>query len=398
MDCTKRQRNIEEAYALKLQHRGPEVYFRGLIEISNKCRKNCLYCGIRAGNCAVERYEMSDAQVLQEAQFALDAGYGSIAIQGGERLDSAFIERITGLIYQIRRLQPGGEGKVAPSADPNNLGITLSLGEQSREVYREWMKAGASRYLLRIEASNKELYNKLHPQTHSYERRVQALLDLKSEGYLLGSGIMIGLPFQTYAHLDEDLQFLKNLEVDMVGMGPYIPHKDTPLGQIVEYWKGGAPVEPELVQLAALPRGDFWNFTQEQLLELSIDMVARLRILMPHINIAATTALQVLHPDGREMALLAGANVIMPNLSPADVRSKYAIYQGKASSGTEAAEHLKALEAELSEFGYTINYDKGDYNEHIESTIICCRTVYIAQRDSCRARLCCSAQRQSYSD
>ena len=387
MDCTKRQRNIEEAYALKLQHRGPQVYFRGLIEISNKCRKNCLYCGIRAGNCAVERYEMSDAQVLQEAQFALDAGYGSIAIQGGERLDSAFIERITRLIYQIRRLQPGGAGKVQGAAQHNNLGITLSLGEQSREVYREWMNAGASRYLLRIEASNKELYRKLHPgfrytgravmeeggkeetvgknkdaQTHSYERRVQALLDLKSEGYLLGSGIMIGLPFQTYAHLEEDLQFLKNLEVDMVGMGPYIPHKDTPLGQIVEYWKGGAPVPPELAELAAQPRGDFWNFSQEQLLELSIDMVARLRILMPHINIAATTALQVLHPDGREMALLAGANVIMPNMTETAYRGNYSLYEGKQGVADDAASTRSKLLENLRRLGIPVGWNlKGDW-------------------------------------
>ncbi len=406
MNCTKRQRDYKKAYALKLQHRGPQVFFRGLIEISNRCRKNCLYCGIRAGNCAVERYEMSDAQVLQEAQFALDAGYGSIAIQGGERLDSAFIERITRLIHQIRRLQPGGEGKVASteqgvqSEELNSLGITLSLGEHDREVYREWMKAGASRYLLRIEASNRELYEKLHPgfrytggaaeeseagaekgvgatenvkegtvgkknrdaETHSYERRVQALLDLKSEGYLLGSGIMIGLPFQTYSHLDEDLQFLKNLEVDMVGMGPYIPHKDTPLGQIVEFWKGGAPVAPELEELAALPRGDFWNFTPEQLLELSIDMVARLRILMPHINIAATTALQVLNPDGREMALLAGANVIMPNMTETAYRGNYSLYEGKQGVADDAASTRSKLLENLNKLGIPVGWNlKGDW-------------------------------------
>lgn len=393
----KTQRN--EAYSLKLRHRGPEVFFRGLIEISNRCRKNCLYCGIRAGNCAVERYEMSDAQVLQEAQFALDAGYGSIAIQGGERLDSAFIERITRLIYQIRRLQPGGGGMIAATApgtaaELNNLGITLSLGEQEREVYREWMKAGASRYLLRIEASNKELYEKLHPgfrytggaavgekescaggakeefigkknrdaQTHSYERRVQALHDLKSEGYLLGSGIMIGLPFQTYEHLEEDLQFLKNLEVDMVGMGPYIPHKDTPLGQIVESWKSGVPVAPELAALAALPRGDFWNFTPEQLLDLSIDMVARLRILMPHINIAATTALQVLHPDGREMALLAGANVIMPNMTETAYRGNYSLYEGKQGVADDAASTRSKLLENLNKLGIPVGWNlKGDW-------------------------------------
>ncbi len=393
MDCTKRQR-YKEALALKLKHRGPEVYFRGLIEISNKCRKNCLYCGIRGGNCNVERYEMSDEQVLREAQFALEAGYGSIAIQGGERSDSAFIERITRLVYEIRRMQPGGT-----SGALNELGITLSLGEQEREVYREWKNAGATRYLLRIEASNRELFEKLHPgfrftgedcreaRMHSYDTRVQALHDLKSEGYLLGSGIMIGLPFQTREHLEEDLQFLKNLQVDMVGMGPYIPHKDTPLGQIVTYWRsqGGEgttaserlganlqgkadsgiqqPGLPEhLMRLAQQPRGDFWNLTNEQLLDLSIDMVARLRILMPHINIAATTALQVLHPDGREMALLAGANVIMPNMTESSLRGNYSLYEGKQGVADDAASTRDKLLENLGRLGIPVGWKKrGDW-------------------------------------
>ena len=388
MDCTRRRRH-EEALALKLKHRGPEVYFRGLIEISNKCRKNCLYCGIRGGNCNVQRYEMTDEQVLQETQFALDAGYGSIAIQGGERSDSAFIERITRLLYQIRRLQPGGSS----GANTNNLGITLSLGEQSREVYREWKNAGASRYLLRIEASNRELYGKIHPgfaltrsaqetahntqqpmpergaacseaQMHSYQRRVQALYDLKSEGYLLGSGIMIGLPFQTNAHLEEDLQFLKDLQVDMVGMGPYIPHKDTPLGQIVNWWKDSeATALPEhLHQLALQPRGDFWNLTNAELLDLCIDMVARLRILMPHINIAATTALQVLHPDGREMALLAGANVIMPNMTESSLRGNYSLYEGKQGVADDAASTRDKLLDNLARLGIPVGWNsRGDW-------------------------------------
>lgn len=378
MDCTKRQRNLK-ALELKLKHRGPEVYFRGLIEISNRCRKNCLYCGIRGGNCNVQRYEMTDEQVLQEAQFALDAGYGSIAIQGGERSDSAFIERITRLVYQIRRLRPGGAsaaGNFGEVSDvTNNLGITLSLGEQSREVYREWKNAGASRYLLRIEASNRELYEKLHPgfkytgagkdaQLHSYDRRLQALYDLKSEGYLLGSGIMIGLPFQTQAHLDEDLQFLKDLQVDMVGMGPYIPHKDTPLGQIVAWWKGTGPQlqEEYLKQLALQPRGDFWNLSNEELLELCIDMVARLRILMPHINIAATTALQVLHPDGREMALLAGANVIMPNMTESSLRGNYSLYEGKQGVADDATSTRDKLLENLSRMGIPVGWNnRGDW-------------------------------------
>lgn len=364
----------KEAYELKLKHRGPCVYFRGLIEISNKCRKNCLYCGIRGGNCLVERYEMTDAQVLQEAQFALDAGYGSVAIQGGERSDSAFIERISRLAHHIRRLQPGGDPlkllQMAKDTDvisvpQNDLGITLSLGEQSKDVYKEWFRAGAGRYLLRIEASNRELYEKLHPagKLHSYDTRLQALHDLKSTGYLLGSGVMIGLPFQTGAHLDEDLQFLKNLQVDMVGMGPYIPHKDTPLGQIVEYWKGARNTLPDnLVPLASHPRGDFWNFGNEQLLQLSIDMVARLRILMPHINIAATTALQVLHPDGREMALLSGANVIMPNMTETSLRGNYSLYEGKQGVADDAASTRDKLLDNLRRLDIPVGWNrKGDW-------------------------------------
>lgn len=398
MEITERQRLRKEAFELKLRHRGPEVFFRGLIEISNRCRKNCLYCGIRGGNHLAQRYEMQDEEVLREAQFALDAGYGSIALQGGERTDSPFVERITRLVHKMRHLQPRGKG--VPGPELNTLGITLSLGEQSREVYRAWKDAGASRYLLRIEASNKELYRKLHPgfmytselalpcedkhtvgdsvgsgmrgagkfcreeEMHSYERRVQALLDLKSEGYLLGSGVMIGLPFQTYANLDEDLQFLKELEVDMVGMGPFIPHKDTPLGQIVSYWKDGSAcgLPDNLRVLASLPRGDFWNMGNEDLLELCIDMVARLRIMMPHINIAATTALQVLDPYGREKALMAGANVIMPNMTETSLRGNYSLYEGKQGVADDAESTRDKLLDNLSRLGIPVGWNlKGDW-------------------------------------
>ena len=373
---------------------------------------------------------MQDEEVLREAQFALDAGYGSIALQGGERTDSTFVERITRLVHKMRHLQPGGEG--VPGPELNTLGITLSLGEQSREVYRAWKDAGASRYLLRIEASNKELYGKLHPgfrytselalpcedkhtvgesvgsgivgarkdtigesvgsgivgagrcvdgdsvgsdmggagkfcreeDMHSYERRVQALLDLKSEGYLLGSGVMIGLPFQTYANLDEDLQFLKDLEVDMVGMGPFIPHKDTPLGQIVSYWKDGSAcgLPDNLKVLASLSRGDFWNMGNEDLLELCIDMVARLRIMMPHINIAATTALQVLDSYGREKALMAGANVIMPNMTETSLRGNYSLYEGKQGVADDAESTRDKLLDNLSRLGIPVGWNlKGDW-------------------------------------
>ena len=382
MDCTKGRRNLQqEAYALKLQHRGPQVYFRGLIEISNRCSKNCLYCGIRAGNAQVCRYEMTDEQVLREAQFALDAGYGSVAIQGGERSDSEFIEKITRLVWQIRHLQKGGNpesvmqlaSEKASTLPLNNLGITLSLGEQPQEVYREWKKAGATRYLLRIETSNKELYEKIHPgfaltgnnakdaANHSMLRRLQALSDLKSENYLLGSGVMIGLPFQTYEHLQEDLQFLQNLGVDMVGMGPYIPHYDTPLGQIVSHWRNGTPLPDNLKELASQPRGDFWNMSNSELLEVSLQMVARLRILLPDINIASTTALQVLDPMGREQALLHGANVIMPNMTETQLRGNYSLYQGKQGVEDDAVSTRDKLLENLSGLGISVGWDeRGD--------------------------------------
>lgn len=325
------------------------------------------------------RYEMTDEQVLQEAQFALDAGYGSVAIQGGERSDSAFVERITRLVRMVRSLQPGGNPldalkRGAVENQQNGLGITLSLGEQPLEVYREWMKAGATRYLLRIEASNKELYEKIHPgftytgndirqaQVHSYERRVQALHDLKAAGYLLGSGIMIGLPFQTRQHLDEDLKFLKELQVDMVGMGPYIPHKDTPLGKIVSHWKEGTPLPDSLHHMAGLPRGDFWNLSGRELLEECLDMIARLRILMPHINIAATTALQVLDPMGREKGLMCGANVIMPNMTETSLRGNYSLYEGKHGVEDDAASTRDKLLENLDELGVPVGWNlRGDW-------------------------------------
>ena len=321
---------------------------------------------------------MTDEQVLMEAQFALDAGYGSVAIQGGERSDSEFIERITRLVWQIRHLQKGGNpesvmqlaSEKASILPLNNLGITLSLGEQPQEVFREWKKAGATRYLLRIETSNRELYEMIHPgfaltgnnskdaANHSYLRRLQALHDLKSENYLLGSGVMIGLPFQTQAHLDEDLQFLNNLGVDMVGMGPYIPHYDTPLGQIVAHWRTGAPLPDNLMELASQPRGDFWNMSNSELLELTLQMIARLRILLPDINIAATTALQVLHPEGREMALMSGANVIMPNMTETQLRGNYSLYQGKQGVEDDAVSTRDKLLENLSGLGISVGWDK----------------------------------------
>ncbi len=339
-----------------------KVYLRGLIEISNICKKNCLYCGIRCGNCSVQRYELSDEQILQEAQFALDSGYGSVVLQGGERTDSAYVERIARLVYQIKQLRPSevkaGFAMGAGIVSDQPLGITLSLGEQSREVYKEWYNAGAHRYLLRIEASNRLLYEKIHPsgsdlekRMHSYDARVRALHDLKSVGYITGSGIMIALPFQTRENLEEDLKFFKELGVDMVGMGPYIPHKETPLGQLVLGEQSKRETGSPYMDL-----GEFAFITNAEKLELSIEMVRRLRELMPHINIAATTALQVLDPCGRERAVLAGANVIMPNITEVGERKNYQLYEGKPGVNDDAVSTKRQLEANLAKIGVSIGW------------------------------------------
>lgn len=289
---------LQEAYRVKVASVGATVYLRGLIEISNICAKNCLYCGIRRDiNCP--RYELSEEQVLEAATIAAKRRYGSVVIQGGERKDPAFIRKITRLVRAIKAIDTGG--------DPP-LGITLSLGEQSREVYEEWFEAGAHRYLLRIESSNPDLYRKIHPDDsqHSFDTRLECLRDLKAIGYRAGTGAMIGMPFQTSADLADDLLFYKSFGAPMIGMGPYNPHPGTPLTL------SGAPYPP-----------DAERFT------LGLKMIALLRLLMPDINIAAATALEVLDPRGREMGILAGANVFMPNVTPAEEMVKYNLYDRK---------------------------------------------------------------------
>lgn len=319
------------ANTLKQEYRGNKVYFRGLIEISNICAKNCYYCGIRRGNANVSRYELSVEEVIKEAQFALDAGYGSIVIQGGERSDVKFLSKITGLIIKIKALRR------SDGLFPNlSLGVTLSLGEQKRYIYGEWYNAGAHRYLLRVESSNREFYGKMHPNDalHSYDTRVQAIRDLKEIGFKTGTGVMIGVPGQTIKDLANDLMFFKEMGVGMVGMGPYIAHSETPMGQ----WKS--------------------LFTNEQKLDLSLKMVAILRVLMPNINIAATTALQVLDTNARERAVLCGANVIMPNVTDILVKGNYNLYEGKPGVDDGAEATKSNLVSNLSAIGVEVGWNE----------------------------------------
>jgi len=322
-----------EANAVKAAAVGNKVYLRGLVECSNSCRKNCYYCGIRRDNKAINRYELSDEDVLAAVDFAWKNRYGSVVLQSGERQSAHFTKYITRLLYKIREYTC------------NAVGITLSCGEQTVETYKEWFSAGAHRYLLRIETSSRELYYKLHPDDgkHSFDARLAAIRQLRVEGYQVGTGVMIGLPFQTVEHLADDLLFFQSLDMDMIGMGPYIEHSQTPLYQHRH--------------LLPLP---------EKRLELTLKMIATLRLLMPDINIAATTALQTLHPEGREMAVLAGANIIMPNMTLPKFRPDYLIYEHKPGIDDDAAISKTKLEENLHHAGIAIGYGEWGDSLHFK--------------------------------
>ncbi|MCX6248625.1 MAG: [FeFe] hydrogenase H-cluster radical SAM maturase HydE [Bacteroidetes bacterium] len=323
----------ERSKAVKAEQVGRKVYFRGLIEYSNYCSKNCLYCGIRAGNSRYIRYEMTDEEVMEAATYAFENKFASIVIQSGERNDRKFIDTIERLLKEIHRMSDG------------RLHVTLSLGEQTEETYRKWFAAGAHRYLLRIEVSNPDLYKKLHPadRHHDYNERLEALRRLRRAGYQVGTGVMIGLPFQTLSDLADDLIFFRDFDIDMAGMGPYIEHEDTPLYQF----------RNELLPL------------RERFL-LSLKMVALLRIMMKDINIAATTAMQTIDPQGREKALLIGANVIMPNLTPVKYRQNYLLYENKPCLDEEAEECKSCLEARIALAGDEIGYGEWGDSKHFK--------------------------------
>ena len=327
------QKLYDTAYRVKLQNVAAKVYFRGLIEFSNICEKNCLYCGIRKDNPGQQRYMMSKAEILDAALWAYDNGYGSIVLQSGERTDPQYISFVTGVIESISK-NTGGR-----------LGMTLSLGEQDRRTYERWREAGAHRYLLRIETSNPDLYANLHPAGHSFTRRVQCLRDLKDLGYQLGTGVMIGLPFQTLENLVDDIFFFERMEIDMIGMGPYIMHDATPLAKT-----------------AAV-------YDKQRNFELALSMIALTRLMLKDVNIAATTALQALHPQGREMGLRAGANVIMPIITHKKYRELYQLYNDKPCVN-EQAEHCKGcLENRIGSISEEIAYNEwGDPPHYFRRT------------------------------
>lgn len=326
-----RKKLFQKSEEVKKKYVGNKVYFRGLIEFSNICSKNCYYCGIRSGNTKMHRYYVSEDEVLEAVKFAYENKYASLVIQGGEKSNKEFTDRITHILKKIKGITGGA------------MGITLSLGEQSEEVYKQWFENGAHRYLLRIEVSNPDLYKKLHPNNkkHSYGERLKALRTLQKVGYQVGTGVMIGLPFQTLENLAEDLLFMKVFDIDMVGMGPYIEHEDTPLFKYRD----------QLIPL-------------KERFDLSLKMVAILRIMMKDINIAATTAMQTIDPIGREKAIKIGANVIMPNLTPVKYREDYLLYEDKPCIDEEASECRNCLEARIHMAGGEIGYGEWGDSKH----------------------------------
>ncbi len=329
-----RQLLFEHSRQVKEDVLGKKIYFRGLVEFSNICSKDCYYCGIRKGNSNVIRYNASDEEILEACRYAWLNRFGSVVLQSGETSSKAFVKRVDKLLKKIKQLSN------------NELGITLSCGEQSRETYIRWFESGAHRYLLRIEASNPELYYKIHPGNvrHSYARRIEALHHLKETGYQTGTGVMIGLPFQSLEDLAADLLFFKQIDIDMCGMGPYIEHEHTPLYEYRHLLK-----------------------SRQERFDLALKMIAALRLLMPDINIAAATALQAIDPAGREKALSIGANVIMPNLTPCEYRKEYLLYEDKPCLDEDAEFCRNCLEARIELAGSEIGYDEWGDSKHFFS-------------------------------
>lgn len=311
---------FEKARKIKHDTIGNKTYFRGLVEFSNICGKDCYYCGIRKSNKNVHRYNISEEEIITAIKYAVDSDFASLALQSGELESKVFSNQVAHLIEKINTMRKGG------------FGITLSCGEQSEDTYRLWREKGASRYLLRIESSKEEFFYKLHPkdEKHDFQRRLDCLHLLRKTGYQVGTGVMIGLPEQTIEDLADDLLFMQELDIDMCGMGPYVEHIDTPLYEKRHLLK---PLEER-------------SF-------LTIKMIACLRILMEDINIAATTALQTVDPKGRIKALSYGANIIMPNITPGAYRDEYALYQNKPKTSNNFSDYLDALIGEITAAGDT---------------------------------------------
>lgn len=306
---------------VRREHYGTDVYVRGLIEFTNYCKNDCYYCGIRHGNKKAVRYRLSREDIMECCREGYALGFRTFVLQGGE--DPYYTDEIMcEIISSIRKEYP-------------DCAITLSVGEKSRETYEKYFAAGANRYLLRHETADKEHYAMLHPNSMSLENRKRCLFDLKEIGFQVGSGFMVGSPYQTAENLLADLRFLQELMPDMIGIGPYLTHEQTPFAD-----------------------------KENGSMELTLRLIAVLRLMFPYALLPSTTALGTIHPKGRELGLKAGANVVMPNLSPVNVRKLYELYENKICTGEEAAQCRSCLEQRVKSAGYKIVTDIGNVKKH----------------------------------
>jgi len=323
------QKLYDTAYAIKDAQVGNVAYYRGLIEFSNICIKDCYYCGIRK-SASQERFDMTKDEILSMAMWAYENQYGSITLQSGERSDPMYCNLVSEIISDIHMATDG------------KLAMTLCLGEQSLEVYQDWFNRGARRYLLRMETTNQDLYKKIHPTTavHSFEKRAACLGALKDIGYQVGTGVMIGLPGQTPEDLVDDILFYEKYDIDMIGMGPYVVHKDTPLGEEV------------------IKSGQDSDAAKAKRFLYGLKMIAITRIYLKDVNMAATTALQALHPLGRELGLKAGANILMPIITLREYRRKYQLYDDKPCVDDDPSHCKNCLTGRVESVGDVVGFSK----------------------------------------
>ena len=300
---------------------GNSIFIRGIVEFSNVCKNDCYYCGIRRSNSNCERYRLTEEQILDCCDAGYEYGFRTFVLQSGESAGYS-TDKLCGIVSSIKKKYP-------------DCAVTLSIGELEYEDYKRLFDAGADRYLLRHETASEEHYGKLHPKEMSWAHRMKCLEQLKEIGYQTGCGMMVGAPFQTVENLAEDMLYLESFKPEMIGMGPFIPHKDTPFRDE--------------------PSGSY---------ELTLFLISLCRLMLPDALIPATTALGTIRPNGREQGVLAGANVVMPNLSPTDVRKKYLLYDGKICTGDESAQCRACLERRMESIGYKVVITRGDYKSY----------------------------------
>ncbi|MBO5576522.1 MAG: [FeFe] hydrogenase H-cluster radical SAM maturase HydE [Ruminococcus sp.] len=306
---------------------GKAIYIRGIVEFSNVCKNDCLYCGIRKSNTNCERYRLSKEQILDCCDAGYEYGFRTFVLQSGE--DKSYsTQTLCDIVSAIKKAHP-------------DCAVTLSVGELEHDDYKRLYDAGADRYLLRHETASEEHYNKLHPSEMSWQHRMKCLEDLKEIGFQTGCGMMVGSPYQTTENIADDLLFLERFKPEMIGMGPFLPHKDTPF--------------------CDKPAGSY---------ELTLFLISLCRLMLPDCLIPATTALGTIRPDGREKGVLAGANVVMPNLSPIDVRKKYLLYDGKICTGDESAQCRACLERRMESIGYKVEITRGDHKSYDKNSDI----------------------------